>query len=189
MKKIWYFIRNALLSVFVVVMLLFTTICIVIASPYRWVQYRKSRFCRETGIPFRIGIMDHFTFVLYELIRRESLPIRYLMPKDPKLALDGFFLAGSSLLIHNLPGIFYEEQLGGWTAYPEDEEPLTDTVAEILLHLRTDHPDVEITDVRILMDFDGESDEHRAMAEENPLFLVYEEADELPELLRSSKVI
>lgn len=189
MKKIILFIRNALLSIFVVMLLLFTTICIVIASPFRWMQYRKSHFFRETGIPFRIGIMDHFTFVLYELIRKESLPIRYLMPKDPKLALDGFFLAGSTLLIHNLPGIFYEERLGGWTAYPEDEEPLADTVAEILLQLRTDHPDVEITDVRILMDFDGESTEHRAMAEENPLFLIYEEADELPKLLRSSKII
>lgn len=189
MKKLLHFIRDALLSVFVVVLLLFTTICIVIASPFRWMQYRKSHFCRETGIPFRIGIMDHFTFVLYELVRRESLPIRYLMPKDPKLALDGFFLAGSTLLIHNLPGIFYEERLGGWTAYPEDEEPLADTVAEILLQLRTDHPDAEITDVRILMDFDGESDEHRTMAEENPLFLVYEEAEELPALLRSNNII
>lgn len=189
MKKLLHFIRDALLSVFVVILLLFTTICIVIASPFRWVQYRKSHFYRETGIPFRIGIMDHFTFVLYELIRKENLPIRYLMPKDPKHACDGFFLAGNTLLIHNLPGISYEERLGGWTAYPEDEEHLTDTVAEILLHLRTDHPDVEINDVRILMDFDGESDEHRSMAEGNPLFLVYEEAEELPELLRSSKII
>ena len=189
MKKILHFIRDVLLSVFVVVLLLFTTICIVIASPFRWMQYRKSHFFRETGIPFRIGIMDHFTFVLYELIRKENLPIRYLMPKDPKLALDGFFLAGTTLLIHNLPGMFYEERLGGWTAYPEDNEPLTDTVAEILLHLRTDHPDAQITDVRILMDFDGESDEHRTMAEENPLFLIYEEAEELPVLLRSKKII
>ena len=189
MKKLLHFVRDALLSVFVVFLLLFTTICIVIASPFRWMQYRKSHFFRETGIPFRIGIMDHFTFVLYGLIRTENLPIRYLMPKDPKLALDGFFLAGTTLLIHNLPGIFYEERLGGWTAYPEDEEPLSDTVAELLLHLRTDHPDVEITDVRILMDFDGESDKYRAMAEENPLFLVYEEAEDLPELLRSSKII
>ena len=189
MKKIILFIRNALLSVFVVMLLLFTTICIVIVSPFRWMQYRKSHFFRETGIPFRIGIMDHFTFVLYELMRKENLPIRYLMPKDPKRACDGFFLAGSTLLIHNLPGIFYEERLGGWTAYPEDEEPLADTVAEILLHLRTDHPDAQITDVRILMDFDGESDKYRAMAEETPLFLVYEEAEDLPELLRSKKII
>lgn len=189
MKKIWNFIRNALLSTFVVVMLLFTTICIVIASPFRWMQYRKTHFYRETGVPFRIGIMDHFTFVLYELIQREKLPIRYLMPKDPKRPCDGFFLAGTTLLIHDLPGICYEEQLGGWTAYPEDEEPLTDTVAEILLHLRTDHPDAQITDVRILMDFDGESDESRAIAEENPLFLIYNELEDLPELLRSSNII
>lgn len=189
MKKILHFIRNALLSVFVLILLLFTTICIVIASPFRWMQYRKSHFFRETGIPFRIGIMDHFTFVLYELIRKEDLPIRYLMPKDPKRSCDGFFLAGTTLLIHDLPGICYDERLDGWTAYPEDEEPLPDTVAEILLHLRADHPHTEITDVRILMDFDGESDEYRAMAEKNPLFLIYKEAEELPELLRTNIIV
>jgi hypothetical protein len=62
MKKILSAIRNFFLTIFVVVMLLFTTICIVIASPFRWLQYRKSHFFRDTGIPFKIGIMDHFTF-------------------------------------------------------------------------------------------------------------------------------
>ena len=189
MKKIWYFIRNVLLGIFVVVMLLFTTLCIVIASPIRWVQYRKTHFYQETRIPFRIGIMDHFTFQLYELVKKEKLPIRYLMPNDPKLACDGFFLAGTILLIHNLSGIFYDESLGGWTAYPEDKEPLSDTVAEILLHLRTDYPDMEITNVRILLDFDGESDGHRAMVEQDPLFLVYDDLEDLPKLLRSHKII
>ena len=185
MKKILSAFRDFFLTIFVVVVLLFTTICIVIASPFRWFQYRRTHFFRDTGTPFKIGIMDNFTFRLYELIKKETLPIRYLMPKDPKLACDGFFLAGSTLLIHNLSELFYEEALGGWTAYPEDEEPLSDTVADILLRLRTDYPDEEITDVRILLDLDNEAPEDLERARQEPLFLVYESDSELVELLRT----
>ena len=185
MKKLLHFIKNVLMTVFVVVVLLFTTICIVIASPFRWFQYRKTQFYLDTGTPFKIGIMDNYTFRLYELIKKENLPIRYRMPKDPKLACDGFFLAGSTLLIHNLSELFYEEMLGGWTAYPEDQEPLSDTVADILLRLRTDYPGEEITDVRILLDLDNEAPEDLMRARQEPLFLVYESDSELVELLRS----
>ena len=38
MKKILSAIRNFFLTILVVVMLIFTTICIVIASPFRWLQ-------------------------------------------------------------------------------------------------------------------------------------------------------
>jgi hypothetical protein len=58
MKKILSAIRNFFLTILVVVMLIFTTICIVIASPFRWLQYRKSHFFRDTGTPFKIGMMD-----------------------------------------------------------------------------------------------------------------------------------
>jgi hypothetical protein len=129
--------------------------------------------------------MDHFTFQFYELIKKEQLPIRYLMPTDPKRACDGFFLAGSTLLIHDLPGIFYEERLGGWTAYPEDKEPLSDTVSAILLRLRTDYPDEEIKDVRILLDCDNEAPEDQARAEQEPLFLLYDEPEDLAQSLRT----
>ena len=189
MKKLISVIKDALMTCIIVVVLIFTTICIVIAAPFRCLQYRKSHFYRDTGTPFKIGMMDHFTFVLYELIKKEQLPIRYLMPSDPEKRCDGFFLAGTTLLIHNLPGIFYEEKLGGWTAYPEDEEPLADTVAQILLKLRGDHPDVEITDVRILMEIEDESPEHINRVRQDPLFIPYEKTEDLPKLLRECNII
>ena len=189
MKKILSAIRNFFLTILVVVLLIFTTICIVIASPFRWLQYRKTHFFRDTGIPFKIGIMDHFTFRLYELIKKEQLPIRYLMPADPKLACDGFFLAGTTLLIHDLPGILYEERLGGWTAYPEDEEPLTDTVAGILLRLHEGFPNEAVTEVRILIDTDDESPEVLDRIRRDPLFIPYEQAEDLPKLLRECNII
>ena len=133
--------------------------------------------------------MDQFTFALYELIQKEGLPIRYLMPQDPKMACDGFFLAGSTLLIHDLPGIFYEERLGGWTAYPEDEEPLSDTVAAILLRLHEAFPNEGVTEVRILMDIDGESTELLNRVQKDPLFIPYEDAKDLPKLLRKHNII
>jgi hypothetical protein len=185
MKKLISVIKDALMTCIIVVVLIFTTLYIVIAAPFRCLQYRKSHFYRDTGTPFKIGMMDHFTFVLYELIKKEQLPIRYLMPTDPKRACDGFFLAGSTLLIHDLSGIFFDESLGGWTAYPEDKEPLSDTVAAMLLRLRMDYPNEEVTDVRILLDCDNESAEDQARAEQEPLFLVYDELEDLAQSLRT----
>ena len=189
MKKLISFIKDALMTCIIVVVLIFTTLCIVIAAPFRCLQYRKSHFYRDTGTPFKIGMMDHFTFVLYELIKKEQLPIRYLMPADPKLACDGFFLAGTTLLIHDLPGIIYEERLGGWTAYPEDEEPLTDTVAGILLRLHEGFPNEAVTEVRILVDTDNESPEVLDRIRRDPLFIPYEQAEDLPKLLRECNII
>ena len=111
------------------------------------------------------------------------------MPQDPKMACDGFFLAGSTLLIHDLSGIFYEERLGGWTAYPEDEEPLSDTVAAILLRLHEAFPNEEVTEVRILMDIDNESTELLNRMRQDSLFIPYEETEDLPKLLRDHNII
>ena len=184
MKKIWYFIRNMLMGIVVIFALALSPFVFAFRLPFRYAEYRKSHFFRDNGLKFSPFIMDSYTFRLYELFRRENLPIRYLMPKDPKQAADGFFLAGTTLLIHNLSGIFYEERLGGWTAYPEDEEPLSDTVAEILLRLRSEYPEQTVTDVRILLEWDNEVAENRDLAKQEPLFVVYEEAEELPRLLR-----
>lgn len=189
MKKIWYFIRNILMGIVVIFALVLSPFVFAFRLPFQYADYRKSYFFRDHGVKFSPFIADSYTFRLYELFRQENLPIRYLMPKDPKQAADGFFLAGSTLLIHDLSGIFYDDSMGSWTAYPEDKEPLSDTVAEILLHLRTDYPDMEITNVRILLDFDGESDEQRSMLEQDPLFLVYDDPEDLPELLRGHKII
>ena len=111
------------------------------------------------------------------------------MPQDPKPACDGFFLAGSTLLIHDLHGIFYEERLGGWTAYPEDEEPLSDTVAAILLRLHEAFPNEEVTEVRILMDIDNESPDYLNRIRQDPLFIPYEETEDLPKLLLDHNII
>ena len=189
MKKLIPFIKDALMTCIIVAVLIFTTICIVIAAPFRCLQYRKSHFYRDTATPFKIGMMDHFTFVLYELIKKEQLPIRYLMPSDPEKRCDGFFLAGTTLLIHDLPGIFYEERLGGWTAYPEDEEPLTDTVAGILLRLHEAFPKEEVKEVRILVDTDNESPELLDRIRRDSLFIPYEQAEDLPKLLRECNII
>ncbi len=184
MKKIWYFIRNMLMGIVVIFALALSPFVFAFRLPFRYAEYRKSHFFRDNGLKFSPFIADSYTFRLYELFRRENLGIRYLMPKDPKQAADGFFLAGSTLLIHNLSGIFYEEHLGGWTAYPEDEEPLSDTVAKILLHLRSEYPEQTVTDVRILLEWDNEVPENRDQAKQEPLFVVYEDAEELPRLLR-----
>ncbi len=185
MKKIWYFIRNIFMGIFVLFALILSPFIIALRQPFLYFAYRKSHFFRDTGTKYNVFITDSDTFRLYELIRKQELPILYLMPKDSKHACDGWFMSGTTLLIHNLPALFYEKRLGGWTAYPEDEEPLSETIAQILQRLREDHPDTIITNIRILMEFSESAPEDRKRAEQDPLFLLYSGEEQMLDVLRN----
>ncbi|MBE6950656.1 MAG: hypothetical protein E7451_04885 [Ruminococcaceae bacterium] len=188
MKKIWYFIRNIVLSIVVVIALTITTLWIAITSPLRFLSYRKSHFYRNTGTKFKVWITDSYTYQFYELIHKNGLPIRYLMPRDPKLVCEGWFLSGTTLLLHNLSEVTFVDELDSWSVYPEDQEPLSDTIAATLLHLREDHPDVTIAQIRILMDIDDLTVNDLKRAEQDPLFLLYSGEEQMLDALRTLSI-
>lgn len=184
MKKLWYFIRNIFIGIFVLVMLIFTTLWIALTSPFKMISYRRSHFYRDIGAKFNVGILDSCTYSLYEKIQENGLPIEYLVPRDPKLVCEGWFFAGTTLLLHNLPKIEYCERLNAWSAYPGDDEPICDTITKLLLRIHEDHPGAVIGDIRILMELDGLCTEDLKRAENDPLFLLYSGEEQQMEILR-----
>lgn len=183
MKIIWYIIRNILLGIWVGLMLIFYTIWTALCYPARYFRYRKSHFFQETGIPFAAAV-DSSDFRLFELIQEASLPIRYLPPKDLK-RMNGWFFHGGTLILHMFDELSYSDKLQSWTLFPDDEIPLEDTIARQLQMIREIDPDIEISNVRILFDRIEIDPKDLPLAQQLPMFLIYENEDQLPELLRT----
>ena len=184
MKKLLLKLFDFLLGCLALVFLALSIPFILLSIPGKYITYRRSHFFRDIGAGFRLWSVDSETFQIYELVKKHGLPIRYLLPADPKRKEDGWFLAGTTLLIHNLEGLFYEPALGGWTAYPEDEEPLSVTSEDIRARLLTDYPDVTVTDFRVLADFTEASVEECRLAQSDPRILTYSGKEQLLEILR-----
>lgn len=176
MKKLWYLIRNLFLSIFVVLGIALTLVCNVVTGPFQIIRYRKSAFYRNLGVKFNFYIPNTYTYTLYNRIHDAGLPIEYLLPEDPEQAADGFFLWKDTLLIHDLSEIVYSDQLQSWTVYPEDQEPLADTVADILLRVKQVRAE-EVARIVILMDREDLELGDLARAQDDPLFLLHSGSD------------
>lgn len=184
MKKLLSKSFDFFLGCLALVLMLLSLPFVLLSIPGKYITYRRSHFFRDTGAGFKLWSVDSETFQIYELLQKHGLPIRYLLPADQKRKDDGWFLAGSTLLVHNLEGLFYEPTLGGWTAYPEDEEPLSVTLEDIRTQLLTDHPEVTVTDIRVLADFTEASAEEYRLARSDPSLLTYSGREQLLEILR-----
>ena len=182
MKKLWYFIRNIFLGIWVVMMLLFYTIWTALCYPVRYLRYRKSHFFRETGIPFAAAA-DSSDFRLFEQIRDANLPIRYLPPKAPK-QMNGWFFYGNTLILHMFDQLSYSDKLQSWTLFPDDSLPLEDTVARQLQLIREIEPDIKIDGVHILISRMEVDPQYLPLAQQLPMFLIYETDGEPIEILR-----
>ena len=187
MKKILSVIRNLLFYIALFFGSILFAVWIVLKTPFHYFTYRKSHYRRNIGEKFSVGLVDNPVFRLYELIQENALPISYLHSSDPEKAHLGAFVAGSTLLIHDLPYVYYNADAGCWSAYNNTESifPIADTVAEKLYFLREEHPDVAVDSARILFNPKQlRSDDERARMAGDTLFISYSDMEELMEKLR-----
>jgi hypothetical protein len=178
MKK---FLYKLFVGIGVVLMLIYYTIAATITYPFRLIQYRRSDFYRETGIPFA-DAKDTSDLRLYRLFRAAGLPVRYLMPRDLKRA-NGWFFQGKTLILHMFDELSYSDELQSWTLFPDEGLPLSESVANQLARLRELYPDAAIEDVRILLDRIEVDPKDLPRAQGDPLFLIYSNDDELTQML------
>jgi hypothetical protein len=178
MKK---FLYKLFLGIGVVLMLIYYTIAATITYPFRLIQYRRSDFYRETGIPFA-DAKDTSDLRLFRLFRAAGLPVAYQKPRDLKRA-NGWFLQGKTLILHMFDELSYSDELQSWTLFPDEGLPLSESVANQLARLRELYPDAAIEDVRILLDRIEVDPKDLPRAQGDPLFLIYGNDDELTQML------
>lgn len=172
MKKLWYIIRNIFLGIWVGLMLILYTLFSALCYPVRYRRYRRTHFFRETGIPFGAAA-DSSDFRLYEQIREAALPIRYLPSRDLR-RMNGWFFHGSTLILHMYDQLSYSDKLQSWTVFPDDALPLEDTVAHQLQLIREIEPDIMIDGIRILIDRMEVDPKDLPLAQQLPMFLIYD---------------
>ena len=177
MKK---FLYKLFVGIGVVLMLIYYTIAATITYPFRLIQYRRSDFYRETGIPFT-DAKDSSDLRLYRLFRAAGVPVAYLKPRDLKRA-NGWFLQGKTLILHMFDELSYSDELQSWTLFPDEGLPLSESVANQLARLRELYPDAAIEDVRILLDRIEVDPKDLPRAQGDPLFLIYSNDDELTQM-------
>ena len=178
MKKFFY---KLFVGIGVVLMLIYYTIAATITYPFRLLQYRRSDFYRETGIPFA-DAMDTSDLRFFRLFRAARLPVLYLKPRDWKRA-NGWFLQGKTLILHMFDELSYSDELQSWTLFPDDGLPIAESVASQLAQLRELYPDAAIENVRILLERIEVDPKDLPRAQDDPLFLIYRDTDELTQLL------
>lgn len=184
MKKIFY---KLFVGIGVVLMLFYYTITAALCYPFHSLKYRRSAFFQETGIPFSAA-KDTSDLRFFQIFREAGIPIRYLPPKDLKRS-NGWFLLGRTLLLHMFDELSYSEKLQSWTLFPDDTLSLADTVANQLQCLREIHPNVEIGNIQILLDRIEVDPELLNRAQQDPLFVIYDNMEDLPKLLRDHNII
>lgn len=182
MKK---FLYKLFVGIGVVLMLIYYTIAATITYPFRLIQYRRSDFYRETGIPFA-DAKDTSDLRLFRLFRAAGLPVVYLKPRDSKRA-NGWFLQGKTLILHMFDELSYSDELQSWTLFPDEGLPLSESVANQLARLRELYPDAVIENVRILLDRIEVEPKDLPRAQGDPLFLIYSNDDELTQMLGNMK--
>lgn len=178
MKKFFY---KLFVGIGVVLMLIYYTITATITYPFRLIQYRRSDFYRETGIPFA-DAKDTSDLRFFRLFRANGLPVRYLMPRDLTRA-NGWLVLDKTLLLHMFDELSYSDALQSWTLFPDDGLPLAESVANQLAQLREIYPDAVIENVRILLERIEVDPKDLPRAQSDPLFLIYTDTDELPRML------
>jgi hypothetical protein len=178
MKK---FLYKLFVGIGVVLMLIYYTIAATITYPFRLIQYRRSDFYRETGIPFA-DAKDTSDLRLFRLFRADGLPVAYLKPRDLKRA-NGWFLQGKTLILHMFDELSYSDELQSLTLFPDEGLPLSESVANQLARLRELYPDAVIENVRILLDRIEVDPKDLPRAQGDPLFLIYGNDEELTQML------
>lgn len=115
MKKVLF----TLLHIVFLPVVLMALLCLVLYTPIDYVKYRRSRYRKETGVRYTWLAGASCYVRLYDLIKKENLPIEYHRGTD-ELTTYGFFLYGDTLLLNDYDP-HYDAEQDAWLVEIEDE--------------------------------------------------------------------
>lgn len=117
MKKVLF----ALLHIVFLPVVLLVLLCFILYTPVDYVKYRRSRYRKDTGVRYTwlAGVSCYVR--LYDLIKRENLPIEYYRGTEEPTTY-GFFLYGDTLILNDYdPDPHYVAEQDAWLVEIEDE--------------------------------------------------------------------
>ena len=104
-----------LFPVSVIVML-----CLVVVTPFDYLKYKRTQYYKNTGTKYTFLAGMSPRVKLYEVIKKEQLPIDFYRD-ETGLTEDGYFLYRDTLILNDYVDLCYDEERNRWQVEIEDE--------------------------------------------------------------------
>ena len=185
MKKLAQIVYKIILGICVAVMAVFYTLASVVMTPFRASEYRKSAFGRESGAEYQAGVTETLVYRLYNRLRAAGVSVGIIAhPKEPASA---HLLWQDAVIIHEIERVKLVD--GRWVIGPgspvwKEGLDLKDAVAQVLEDVVDDRPGFRPGNALLLVDRREIPEQDRMEAEAMPMFLLYDDEEDLFEVLR-----
>lgn len=114
--KLWI----GFLCVFFLLLLLPLLLLRILATPYAYFRFKRSRYQQDFPQKFRLLSTPHMDDKPYTAIQELHLPIEYIKWRE-EYDLDGYFVYKDVLLNFSEP-FFFDKEKGLWLWWPQQEE-------------------------------------------------------------------
>ena len=120
MKNALRSVRDVILLVLLLPLLLFVFACYLLIFPITFFRYRRSPYYKDTGEKCKLwGLTDYVR--LYNVIKKNGLPMTYLRAKEVSLTGYGYWILGNAAVTFGYEPE-YDEKTEAWLSKQEDEE-------------------------------------------------------------------
>lgn len=185
MKKLARILYKIILGICVAVMAVFYTLASVVMTPFRAAEYRKSVFARESGAEYQAGVTETLVYRLYNRLRANGVAVGIIA--HPKESASAHLLWQDAVIIHEIDRVKLVD--GRWAIGPgspvwKEGLDLRDAVAEVLEDVSDDRPGFRPGNALLLVDRREIPAQDRLEAEAMPMFLLYDDEEDLYDILR-----
>lgn len=185
MKKLVQIVYKIILGVCVAVMAVFYTLASVVMTPFRASEYRKSAFARESGAAYQAGVTETLVFRLYNRLRAGGVAVEVIA--HPRESASAHLLWQDAVIIHEIDRVKLVDGrwvIGSGSPVWKEGLDLKDAVAQVLEGVVDDRPGFRPGNALLLVDRREIPQQDRLEAEAMPMFLLYDDEEDLYEVLR-----
>ena len=185
MKKLARILYKIILGICVGVMAVFYTLASVVMTPFRASEYRKSAFGRESGAEYQAGVTETLVYRLYNRLRAAGVDVNIIAhPKEP---VSAHLLWQDAVIIHEIERVKLVDGrwvIGSGSTVWKEGLDLKEAVAQVLEGVIDDRPGFRPGNALLLVDRREIPQQDRLEAEAMPMFLLYDDEEDLFEVLR-----
>ena len=188
MKKVLSKIFEIFLWIVAVPFAIIAGIALLLYTPIAIFKYRRSAFYRDTHCKYEPFIGNAMWFRLYEIMRRDNLPLDFHLHSTDE-DTTGYFHYKDTLLTMDWPLEYAADHQEWFVLYDnEDHEPCTPMSEALELELNAFHKNTGKADCRravVLADIENIREEDRPHLEECPDILLYQGKKDLSRALKA----
>ncbi len=112
--------KEALVAILLGPIILLFLLWLIITTPIDYIQYKRSRYYKDTKEKYSWLCMSSYYIKFYDLIQKENLPIDYYRCDDVSITGYGFFVYKDILILNDYEPC-YDEEKNIWLVEIEDE--------------------------------------------------------------------